>query len=197
VAAERDEKERAAWRVEHADLDPAQIVSVDESGSNAALAQRYAWSPKGERAEHKLPRNRGANTTLLAALTPKGLLEPMLVAGGTTIEVFLSYLERFLCPVLRPGQVVLMDNLRVHKNRAVVEKIEATGARVVFLPRYSPDFAPIEGVFSKLKAYLRRKAPRTSAALDRAISRGLATITARNARGWFAHCGFPIKAQTS
>ena len=93
--------------------------------------------------------------------------------------------------------MVLLDNLRVHKNRRVIERIEATGARVVFLPRYSPDFAPIEGVFSKLKAFLRRKAPRTTATLDHAISQGLATITAKNARGWFKHCGFPVKPQRS
>ena len=121
----------------------------------------------------------------------------MVVEGGTTIEVLLSYLEHFLCAALRAGQVVLMDSLRVHKNRRVIGRIEATGARVVFLPRHSPDFAPIEGVFSKPKAFLRRKAPRTTAALDRAISQGLATITARNARGWFKHCGFPIKPQRS
>ena len=161
------------------------------------MAQRYGWSSKGARAEQKSPRNRGANTTLLAALTPQGLLEPMTVEGGTTIEVFLSYLDSFLCPALRPGQVVLLDNLRVHKNRAVIERIEARGARVLFLPRYSPDFAPIEGVFSKLKAFLRRKAPRTVQALDTAISQGLASVTARDARGWFKHCGFPLKPQPS
>lgn len=159
------------------------------------MCLRYGRAPKGERAEQKVPRNRGANTTLLAALTPKGLLEPMTVEGGATIEVFLTFLENMLCPALRPGQVVLLDNLRVHKNRAVTEKIEATGARVLFLPRYSPDFQPIEGVFSKLKAFLRRKAPRTAQKLDRAISKGLATVTARDARGWFKHCGFSPKAQ--
>ena len=195
VSAGRDAAERAAWRETQAGLDPAQIVSVDESGSNPAMAQTHAWSPKGERAEDQSPAKRGANPTILAALTSRGLLAPMTVESGTTIEVFLSFLEHLLCPALRPGQVVLLDNLRVHKNHAVIEKIEATGARVVFLPRDSPDFQPIEGVFSKLKAFLRRRAARSSQALDHAISKGLATVTAKDARGFFKHCGFPLKPQ--
>ena len=121
----------------------------------------------------------------------------MVVEGGTTIEVFLTFLEHCLCPALRPGQTVLLDNLRVHKNRAVTERIEATGAKVLFLPRYSPDFQPIEGVFSKLKAFLRRAAARTQEALEAAIAAGLATVTAQDAGGWFTHCGYPIKAQLS
>ena len=197
MSAERDEEERAAWRAQNAGLDPAQIVSVDESGSNPAMCLRYGRAPRGQRAEAKVPRNRGANTTILAALTPAGLLAPMVVEGGTTIEVFLTFLEHCLCPALRPGQVVLLDNLRVHKNRAVTERIEATGARVLFLPRYSPDFQPIEGVFSKLKAFLRRAATRTQEALEAAIAAGLATITDRDACGWFTHCGYPAQLHLS
>ena len=197
LSAERDEAERAAWREAHAGLDPAQIVSVDESGSNPAMCLRYGRAPRGQRAEAKVPRNRGANTTILTALTAQGLLEPMTVEGGTTIEVFLSFLDHWLCPALRPGQVVLLDNLRVHKNRAVTEKIEATGARVLFLPRYSPDFQPIEGAFSKLKAFLRRTAARTPEALQAAIGAGLRTVTAQDACGWFTHCGYPINPHLS
>jgi transposase len=118
----------------------------------------------------------------------------MTVASGPTSEVFPSFLEHLLCPALRPGQVVRLDNLRMHKNRAVIEKIEATGARGVFLPRYRPDFQPGEGVFSKLKAFLRRRAARRPQALDRAISKGLATVTAKDARSFFEHCGFPPKS---
>lgn len=197
VNAGRDEAERAAWKAAHARLDPAQIVSVDESGSNEALAPRYGWAPRGQRACDVAPRKRGANTTILAALTPQGLLAPMTVEGGTTIEVFTSFLEHCLCPALRPGQVVLLDNLAVHKNHAVIAQIEATGARVVFLPRYSPDLQPIEGVFAKLKEYLRHAKARTQDALQATIARGLSTITSQDARGFFAHCGYHLAPQPS
>ena len=121
----------------------------------------------------------------------------MVVEGGTTIEVFLAFLEHCLCPALRPGQVVLLDNLAVHKNQAVIARIEATGARVVFLPRYSPDLQPIEGVFAKLKEFLRHAKARTSEALHQAIAQGLATITSKDACGFFAHCGYPLDSQLS
>ena len=98
---------------------------------------------------------------------------------------------------LRPGQIVLMHNLRVHKAQAVRERIEVRGCRLVFLPRYSPDFNPIEGAFSKLKTFLPRVQARTREALEAAIGAGLETITAQDARGWFAHCGYPLTAQPS
>jgi transposase len=116
----------------------------------------------------------------------------MTVEGSTSKEVFLTYLDAVLCPCLRAGQVVILDNLCVHKNAAVRQKIEACGCRLVFLPAYSPDFNPIECAFSKLKAFLRKAKARTQAALEAAITAGLATITGENARAWFGHCGFPI-----
>ena len=168
---------------------------MDESGSNTALAQRYGWAPKGERAAGQAPCNRGANTTILAAMTTKGLLATMTVEGAANTEVFLTYLDRVLCPALRRGQTVLLDNLSVHKNAAVEARIKACGCHLVFLPRYSPDFNPIEGAFSKLKTFLRRQAARTQRTLERAIVAGLATITAQDAHGWFGHCGFSAKVQ--
>ena len=170
---------------------------MDESGSNEAMSPRYGWAPRGERAIDVAPRKRGPNTTILAALTPAGLLAPMTVEGGTTIEVFGSFLEHCLCPALRPGQTVLLDNLAVHKNHAVIAQIEATGARVLFLPRYSPDFQPIEGVFAKLKEFLRHEKARTQEALQSAIARGLSTISAKDAAGFFQHCGYPLNPQPS
>ena len=195
AASERDEAERAAWRKEHADLNPARLVFVDESGSNTALALRYGWSPKGERAVGQAPCNRGANTTILAAMTRRGLLATMTVEGAANTDVFLTYLDQVLCPALRRGQTVLLDNLSVHKNAAAAAKIKARGCQLVFLPRYSPDFNPIEGAFSKLKAFLRRRAARTQRTLERAIAAGLATITTQDAQGWFRHCGFPARVQ--
>ena len=171
------------------------MVFVDESGSNLALAPRYGWAPKGQRAWGQAPTNRGKNTTLLAAMSAEGLLTTMTVEGAADTEAFLLYLDKFLCPALRPGKTVLMDNLRVHKAEAVRERIEARSCRLVFLPRYSPDFNPIEGAFSKLKAFLRRVQARTREALEAAIGAGLQTITAQDARGWFEHCGYPLTAQ--
>jgi transposase len=173
------------------------LVFVDESGSNLALALRYGWALRGQRAWGQAPTNRGKNTTLFAAMTAEGLLASMTVEGAANTEAFLTYLDAVLGPALRPGQVVVMDNLQVHKAQAVRERLEARGCRPVFLPRYSPDFNPIEGAFSKLKAFLRRVQARSREALDLAIGAGLQTITAQDARGWFEHCGYPLTAQPS
>jgi transposase len=130
-------------------------------------------------------------------MTQEGLLVSMTVEGPANTEAFLTYLDNLLCPALRPGQTVLMDNLRVHKAEAVRQRIEARQGRLEFLPRYSPDFNPIEGAFSKLKTFLRRVQARTREALETAIDAGLQTITAQDAQGWFRHCGYPPKAQPS
>lgn len=173
------------------------MVFVDESGSNLALALRYGWALRGQRAWGKAPTNRGKNTTLFAAMTHEGLLASMTIEGAANTEALLTYLDQVLCPALRPGKTVLMDNLRVHKAQAVRERIEACGCRLVFLPRYSPDFNPIEGAFSKLKAFLRRAQARTREVLEVAVGAGLQTITAQDARGWFDHCGYRLTAQPS
>ena len=170
---------------------------MDESGANLALAARYGWAPKGERAGGQVPCNRGKNTTLLAAMTQEGLLASMTVEGAANTEVFLTYLDNVLCPALRPGQVVVLDNLCVHKSVAVAERIEAAGCRLLFLPTYSPDFNLIEGVFAKLKSYLRRAAARTRDALEAAITAGLHTIRPTDAQGWFRHCGYHPRVQPS
>lgn len=175
-----------------AEFSASELVFVDESGANRALCPLYGWAPRGERACGQAPRNRGPNTSLLAALTMDGLVASMTVERSTNKEVFLTYLDNLLCPALRCGQVVIMDNLSVHKNAAVREKIEARGCRLVFLPAYSPDFNPIECAFSKLKGFLRRAKARTQEALEAAIAAGLQTLHASDARGWFKHCGFPI-----
>jgi transposase len=161
------------------------------------LALRYGWAPRGERAVGQVPTNRGPNTTVLSAMTQEGLLVSMTVEGAANREAFLTYLDELLGPTLQPGQTVLMDNLRVHKAEAVRERIEARGCRLVFLPRYSPDFNPIEGAFSKLKAFLRRVGARTREELEAAIDAGLQTITDHDAQGWFTHCGYLPTAQPS
>ena len=125
-------------------------------------------------------------------MSPAGLVATRTVAGSTNTAVFLSYLDEVLCPVLRPGQTVILDNLPVHKNKAVRARIEEAGCRLVFLPAYSPDFNPIEHAFAKLKGFLRKARARTQETLEAAIATGLATITVRNAQAWFEHCKFPL-----
>ncbi len=127
---------------------------------------------------------------------PHGLLATMTVEGATNKEVFGTYLDHFLCPVLRAGQTVVMDNLAVHKSEEVRAKIEACGCRLWFMPAYSPDFNPIEHAFAKLKQFLRKAKARSPDALQSAIGAGLATITSQDARGWFKHCEFPLPAQS-
>lgn len=168
------------------------LVFVDESGVNRALARLYAWSKRGKRAYSHAPVNRGPNVTLLAAISYEGLIAPMQVESATDSDVFLAYLDQVLCPRLKPGQLVLMDNLPAHKVSGVRARIESVGAELLYLPRYSPEYNPVEQLWSKLKAVLRALAARTSEALDAAITAAFETITVEDIRGWFRHCGYRI-----
>ncbi len=125
-------------------------------------------------------------------MSPAGLMATMTVEGSTNVEVFLIYLDQVLCPALRPGQTVVLDNLSVHKNEAVRARIEACGCRRWFLPAYRPDFNPVEHAFSKLKRFLGKAKARAQETLEAAIAAGLATLTAQDACGWFKHCEFPL-----
>ncbi len=165
---------------------------MDECGTNVGLAPLWARAPKGERAFGKAPRNRGKNTTLLASMGSGGMGPCLAVEGGTTKAVFEAYVERVLAPSLSPGQVVVLDNLSAHKGDRARELVEARGAKLLFLPSYSPDFSPIEEAFGKLKALLRREKARTKEVLLRAIGRALDAITPEDAKGWFGHCGYGL-----
>jgi transposase len=168
----------------------SQFVFVDECGSNIALTPLYARAPKGQRATDRVPRNRGKNSTLIASLTLEGISASMIIEGAANGAAFEAYVEHILVPSLRRGQVVVMDNLRVHKSAQVRQLIEEAGCQVLFLPAYSPDFSPIEETFSKVKAHLRRSKARTREALEEAIAQALLTVTPRDAHGWFRHCGY-------
>jgi transposase len=165
-------------------------VIIDESGYNLNLAPRYARAPRGTRAHAKVPRNVPANTTVIAALTSSGMSATMLVEGATDHHVVEAYIKQLLVPTLRPGQVVVLDNLSAHKRADIEPMLAAIGCQLWFLPPYSPDLAPIELAFAKIKQAVRRAAARTSDALQTAIAHALTTITANDAQGFFAHCGF-------
>ena len=166
------------------------LVFVDEMGTNTSLHPLYAWSPKGERTRCSVPRNRGPNTTLLASMTSEGMGACLAVEGATTRIVFEAYIEKVLLPSLRYGQVVVMDNLSAHKDERIRELIESAGCKLFYLPPYSPDFSPIEEAFSKVKGLLRKAEARSREALVEAMGEALDAVTARDARGFFAHCGY-------
>ena len=170
---------------------------VDECGTHTSMTRLRARAPKGERAYGRVPRNRGRNTTLLASITHAGMGPSMAVVGSTKKAVFEAYVERVLAPSLRPGQVVVMDNLGAHRGERVRELVEGRGCKLVFLPPYSPDFSPIEEAFSKIKALLRKAQARNRGDLVDAIGRALWAVSAKDARGYFGHCGYPIVAQPS
>lgn len=165
---------------------------MDETGAHIAMTPLYGYAPRGQRAYGKVPRNYGANTTLIASLSQQGMGEALILEGAADTLAFEVYIEQILAPSLRSGQIVIMDNLSIHLSARVRQAIEAKGCQLVFLPAYSPDFSPIEEAFSKLKAYLRRVGARTHDALFDAIAAALLTVTAADARGWFTHCGYPV-----
>jgi len=171
------------------------LVFVDESGTHRAMTPLYSRAPRGQRASGTVPRNRGRATTRLAALSLAGLGAAMTIDGGTSQPVFEAYVKQVLVPTLRPGQTVIMDNVGAHQREQAQAAIRAAHCRVLFLPAYSPDLSPIELAFSKLKGVLNRLEARTQDALEAAIGVALRTVTAEDARGWFAHCGYPPPAQ--
>ena len=195
--AVRDEEARSAWRAAAAQLDPQQLVFVDESGTNIAVTRVYGWAPHDQRATGSVPRNHGTNTTLIAALAPDGLQTPWLIEGAMDSETFEWYIRQQLAPTLRPGQVVVLDNLSAHKGANIREVIEARGCQLLFLPPYSPDFTPIEQAFSKIKAILRGLGARTKEALQEAVRLAIEAITRHDAAAWFAHAGYALPAHAT
>jgi transposase len=180
------------------DIDPARFVFVDECGTNIALTRLYARAPRGERAFGKVPRNWGKNLTLIAAMSAEGMGQAMSVEGATDGAAFEAYVKHFLLPTLKEGQMIIMDNLQVHKKSTKVRKlVESAGASVLFLPPYSPDFSPIEEAFSKIKAILRSIEARTQQTLLEAIGQALDVVSQRDALGWFAHCGYRLTDQSA
>ena len=190
-ASEQNETARAAWREQAAHLCHQDLVFIDETGSHIAMTPLYAYAPRGQRAIGKVPRNYGANMTLIASMSLQGMGEALILDGAADATAFEIYMEQILAPSLRPGQIVILDNLSIHLGSRVKQAIEARGCRLLFLPAYSPDFSPIEEAFSKLKASLRRVGARTREDLQEAIAQALTLITAQDALGWFTHCGYP------
>jgi transposase len=188
------QRQREAFAALAAKLDPQKLVFLDEAGSHIGMTPDYARAPRGERAVDDVPRNRGTVTTMLGALGLAGLLGMMTIEGATDAPVFETFVARILVPNLKPGDIVVLDNLGAHKTLRVRQLVEGAGAKLLFLPPYSPDLNPIEECWSKLKALLKRAAARTREALDSAIATAMNSISPRDARGWFTHAGFSAQA---
>lgn len=187
---------RAAWRVMvAAAVDPEVLVFVDEMGVHTSLAPIYGYAPRGERLCLPVPRNRGPNTTLLSSMTVGGMGPSLAVEGATTARVFETYVEKMLVPMLRPGQIVVMDNLGAHKPRRIRELIEGQGCELLYLPAYSPDYNPIEEAFSKIKRFLRKVGARSREALVEALGAALSAVGPQEARGYFEHAGYRTTGQ--
>jgi transposase len=196
-ASERREQERQGWREQAKELDVSKLVFLDETGSNVALTRLFARAPKGKRATGSIPRNRGKNLTMISVLTLWGLGESLIIEGAANSALFERYLEDMLLPSLQTGQIVIMDNLKIHLAKKVRSLIEARGCQLRFLPAYSPDFSPIEEAFSKVKTILRGIGARTRETLQQALEYAITAVTASDASGWFTHCGYALPNSSS
>lgn len=189
-AGERSEAKRGTWRDRTRGIDPSRIVSLDEVGSHLGMTRRYSRAPRGQRAYGTAPGSRGKNRTLITSLTLAGFGPGLLLDEAIDRNAFDAYIIHRLAPTLVPGQIVIVDNLKVHYSDRAREAIEERGAQLWYLPPYSPDLNPIEEAFSKVKTALRAAEPRTLDEHSTAIWAALRTITPQDAAGWFAHAGY-------
>ena len=195
-ASERDLERVQTRRSEYGAEIGLEIVGrlkfLDEAGSNLAMTRLYGRAAPGERVYDTVPQNYGENITMLAGLSADGVSASMTIEGAVDGLVFPAYVEQVLTPTLCAGDVVIMDNLGAHKVKGIKEAIEARGAKVIYLPPYSPDLNPIEKCWSKIKTYLRAAKARTREALEQALKEVLLLVTKKDAQGWFASCGYPV-----
>jgi transposase len=182
-------RQRWAWFEGQIDLDPDRLVFVDESWASTNMARRYGRCRRGERLRMSVPHGHWKTTTFIAGLRNSGIVAPFVIDCPVNREVFETWVERVLAPELRPGDVVILDNLSRHKGPRVQVLVEAAGAKLRYLPPYSPDFNPIENAFARLKALLRREAARTIDALWSAIGRLIDLITPGECVNMFAAAG--------
>ena len=175
------------------ELPVERLVFLDESGVTTKMARTHARAPRGQRAYGSIPLGSWQRLTVLGALACEGLIATMSIEASTSTAVLVAYLEQVLVPKLRqvkPDAILVMDNLSAHKNQAVKDAITAAGLTLRYLPRYSPDFSPIEPCWSKIKTALRAVAARTVESLRDALDTAVASVTAVDAAGWFGHCGY-------
>jgi putative transposase len=194
IASEQDRpdiaRRRARWQAYQNQVDPSRLVFIDETWTRTNMAPLRGWSPRGQRLKATVPHGRWKTMTFLAALRHDRVDAPWLFDGPINGESFRVYVEKVLVPSLRPGDIVILDNLGSHRGKAVRRAIRAAGARLFFLPKYSPDLNPIEQLFAKLKHLLRKAAERTVAAVCDAIGHILDRVTPQECRNYLVHAGY-------
>ena len=183
-------KARVEWREQQSKLTPSKLVFIDETSVKTNMTRRYGRAKCGHRLVAAVPHGHWKTTTFVGALRCDSLTAPLAIDGAINGELFLAYVEQVLAPTLKPGDIVIMDNLRAHKIAGVREAIEAVGAKLLFIPPYSPDLNPIELAFSKLKALLRAKAIRTVEALWNALGDLCGSFTPKECANYFHHDGY-------
>src|SRR5208282_533872 len=181
---------RRRWMREQGMFDPARLVFIDETSTNTAMVRLRGRCPRGVRLIDHVPHGHWKTITFVAGLRRRGMVAPLVLDGPMNAPAFFAYLERCLVPTLRRGDTVIMDSLPVHKVAGVRELIEAVGAILRYLPKYSPDLNPIEQAFSKLKAHLRKAAARTIPRLCRTIGALTATFSRQECANYFRHAGY-------
>ena len=182
--------ERAVWKASQPEIDIHRLVFIDETGASTKMARLYGRSPYGQRCVAALPHGHWKTTTFVGALRATGMTAPMVLDGPMDGLAFEAYVTQVLVPTLKPDDIVVMDNLAAHKRAEVAIAIEAAGARLLYLPPYSPDLNPIEMAFAKLKAALRKAAARSIEPLVNAIAAALAAFTAQECLNYFAAAGY-------
>jgi transposase len=192
IAQERDETERLLWLEMIGMFSPQRLVFLDETGTHTSMTRSYARALIGERAFDRTPSSRGQNQTLIGAISLQGVIADMVIAGATDGDVFFVFVKELLVPVLQKGQVVVMDNLPAHRQERIQKLIQDAGCVVVYLPKYSPDFNPIESLFSWLKERLRSLKARGIEALIEGIGAAHQLVSPVLVKSWFAGCGYDV-----
>ena len=194
VAGERDRRDvarqRAQWIKYQGRIDPERLVFIDETWTRTDMAPLRGWSSRGQRLTSKVPHGRWKTMTFLAALRHDRIDAPWFIEGPIDGNSFQLYVEKVLLPTLQPGDIVIMDNLGSHKGKAVRQLIRSAGAKLFFLPKYSPDLNPIEQLFAKLKHFLRKAAARSVEAVCAAIGQSLQTFTSEECTNYFENSGY-------
>jgi transposase len=184
------QEHRARWREEMPLHDPARLVFIDETSTKTNMTRACGRAPVGERLVDYVPHGHWQTSTFIGARRVDGMTAPVVFDGAVNGEIFLVYVRDHLAPALKPGDIVVMDNLSSHKVEGVRQAIEAVGARIEYLPPYSPDLNPIENAFSKLKAMLKKFGERQIDALWKRIGSLIDTFTPAECRNYFRHCGY-------
>lgn len=176
------------------EINPNDLIFLDESGANLGMTSDYAREEGGKRAKMPKPFDIGEKFSIIGAVCLTGIVAMMYIASAVNGTIFKTYIEKLLIPKLRRGQFVIFDNVSFHKSKELIDLIERTGAKVVFLPPYSPDLSPIEKMWSKIKEILKRKKPRSKAGFHNTLLEAITNVNERDFEEWYEACGYSVAA---